>query len=115
MEKISPMSSKILVPGLLILALAVASYFYFAKDDIANLDDLGDTEPLGQDILVLAEKLDTLSIDASVFSSILFTTLKDLSTPLTPESQGRPNPFAAIGLENSVSTVPTIAPRPSGR
>lgn len=55
----------------------------------------------GQDILDLANKLSAMSIDSQLFSSPLFKNLKDFDTPLLPEPQGRPNPFAQIGVDVS--------------
>jgi len=63
----------------------------------------------GSDILALVEKFDKVSIDKTLFQSSLFMSLKDNSTPLTPESQGRPNPFAPIGFDN-FSTASTPNP-----
>ncbi len=59
---------------------------------------------VGQDILTLVEKLKVISIDQSIFSSPLFSSLTDFGQTLVPESVGRSNPFAALGT--SVSTVP---------
>ena len=53
----------------------------------------------GQEILNLTNKLKNISIDQAIFSSKLFLTLKDFGTVLTPELQGRPNPFAPIGTD----------------
>ena len=113
MQNISLKNKNILVPILILLALAVMAYFYYRGGDteMISLDQSADTGPLGQDILILAEKLNILSIDASVFSSVLFTTLVDWSLPLLSESQGRTNPFALIGTD----TVPAVAPKTSGR
>ncbi|OHA93248.1 MAG: hypothetical protein A3H52_01065 [Candidatus Zambryskibacteria bacterium RIFCSPLOWO2_02_FULL_39_26] len=107
MQNISLKNKNILVPILILLALAVMAYFYYRGGDteMISLDQSADTGPLGQDILILAEKLNILSIDASVFSSVLFTTLVDWSLPLLPEPQGRANPFALIGTDAGSATT----------
>ena len=51
----------------------------------------------GQDIIDMANKINTVSIDSGLFSSPLFLNLVDFDVPPTPEPQGRPNPFANIG------------------
>jgi hypothetical protein len=53
----------------------------------------------GQDIIDMANKIKTVSIDSGLFSSPLFTSLVDFDVPSTPEPQGRPNPFANIGTD----------------
>jgi hypothetical protein len=65
-------------------------------------------EIVGQDILTLVEKLKAISIDQSIFSSTLFSSLKDSETTLVSESVGRTNPFASIGSSFApVSAGPT--------
>lgn len=61
---------------------------------------------IGEDILSLVEKLKVISIDPAIFSSALFSNLKDSTVPLGLESFGRVNPFAAIGTESE--NVPVI-------
>lgn len=55
----------------------------------------------GSDIIDLATKLSNISIDSALFNSPLFKNLKDFDIPLSPEIQGRPNPFASIGYDSS--------------
>lgn len=50
-----------------------------------------------QDIIELAEKFDMTVINASVFSSPLFRSLRDPEAPRSQEIQGRDNPFAQLG------------------
>ncbi len=108
MEKNKLKSNKVLISTLIVVLLIGFGYFYFSGSDNAEVISLdsGTGEPLGQDILALADKLNTLSINTSVFSSTLFTSLLDLGVPLQPEIQGRANPFAKIGSETAVVATP---------
>lgn len=72
------------------------------------------TGVVGQDISALVAKLKSVSIDTSLFSSPLFSNLKDISTPIIPEPQGRPNPFASVGSDGYfVSTPVLLHPTPT--
>jgi hypothetical protein len=98
----SPNTKKIIIGVVALLAVLGGVYFYFSGGSDAIPVDLivpSDNQPVGQDIIDLVAKVDSLSIESSLFSSTLFTNLKDASVPITPEAQGRPNPFAIIGLE----------------
>ncbi|MGH7175120.1 MAG: hypothetical protein ACREGR_02040 [Minisyncoccia bacterium] len=46
--------------------------------------------------LILAGELTAVSFDTSIFSDPRFTTLVDISTTVTPEPQGKSDPFAPI-------------------
>ncbi|MFN4181235.1 MAG: hypothetical protein ACK4FA_00860 [Candidatus Paceibacteria bacterium] len=63
-----------------------------------------DTAKLGQDFLNLLFSVKSINLDASVFDNPSFNSLKDSSIILVPDgSEGRPNPFAPIGTENSLT------------
>jgi len=66
-----------------------------------------DQTAAGQDILETVDKLKNVAITPELFSSDLFTNLKDFSVALTPEQQGRANPFASIGTGGSGNTSGT--------
>src|ERR1035437_4054823 len=51
----------------------------------------------GQDVVNMVSEINTISINPGLFSSPLFLGLTDFSVSLSPEPQGRPNPFADIG------------------
>lgn len=73
------------------------------------LSDQATTEEsakLGQDFLNLLFSLKSINLDGSLFGSPTFGSLKDSSIILVPDgTEGRPNPFAPIGAENSVSSA----------
>lgn len=73
--------------------------------DIPVDDTMVATKAEGEEILILADKLDAVNINDSIFSSPLFTSLVDISVPVVEEPKGRPNPFSQIG-NDTVSTGP---------
>ena len=94
-------SQKMLIGGVVIvITLAGALYYFYSGNSSVPVDLLipGESQAVGQDIIVLIDKLNSISsIDSSLFSSVLFTNLRDFSAILNPESQGKLNPFAPIG------------------
>ncbi len=103
---LSPTEKK-LVWALVIIAVIGIGYDIFANSSSspAPTADTSTTAPVGQDILALVEKLKVISIDPSIFSSSLFTSLKDSETPLTPETEGRADPFSLIGVDAPFTTT----------
>jgi len=77
---------------LIIVAFIAYEYLYAAPPAPS-----ADSTAVGADVLSLAGKIGTISLDQSLFSNPLFAGLKDDSAPLSPEAQGRDNPFAPIG------------------
>lgn len=71
--------------------------------DVPLEEGVSVVSPEGEEILILADKLETVEINTELFTSPLFTSLVDISVPITEEPKGRPNPFAPIG-NDSVST-----------
>ncbi len=85
-----------------VVAVGVAGYFYMNSTQTivpvgGSVEDGGAV--IGQDIVILAEKLNSIDLDTSVFSDPSITSLKDFNINLYTESQGRTNPFALIGVE----------------
>ena len=96
----TPFMQKIYVALVTLLALGYFGYAIFiSPPSLTSSPDLSGASTVGQDILSLVAKLNTISIDQSFFSSPLFLSLQDSSVSLFPESQGRANPFAPIGVE----------------
>ena len=95
---------KILIVSLGLIILGFLGYYFLIRSstDISSLITPYLSETVGQDILIQVDKLKTISIDSSFLTEGLFNNLKDFSTPLIPESQGRSNPFAPIGVEAGV-------------
>ena len=103
---LSPTEKK-LVWALVIIAVLGVAYDIFSGSSSATAPtpSATATAPVGQDILALVEKLKVISIDPSIFSSNLFSSLKDSETPLQPEVQGRADPFSLIGVDAPFQTT----------
>lgn len=100
---------------LLLIVIAVAGVYYYRIYggkivQVASLVTEESSAPVGEDILVLVQKLDYISIDDSVLASALFTTLRDTTIQITPEEKSRLNPFAPIG--NTVVVTPSTTTNP---
>ncbi len=74
------------------------AYWYFGTGSSEAPLTAGDaTTPAAQEFLDLAGKLTPVSFDTSIFTDARFNALVDISTTITPESQGRVDPFAPLG------------------
>lgn len=107
---VSPKIQKIIVIVLILSGLGFVVYStLFGEVPLPELSEEGAplVEAVGQDILTLADKLDSTEIDTKIFSDPLFQSLIDISIPLTPESQGRENPFAPIDLGTTPRSTKT--------
>ena len=97
----SSMQKIIILIGVMILLILFVYSLFFSKSGDVNIVIDPNKEVVGEDILVLVEKLKKISINKSIFASVLFTNLKDYSAVLFPEQKGRPNPFAFVGQDVS--------------
>jgi flagellar basal body-associated protein FliL len=97
-------TTKILIGVLVLVVLAGAGYYFFFMGNpnsvIVYALTPTDDGQVGQEILDLVQKLDKVSIQSNLFATPLFTSLRDLEANITPETQGRGNPFAPIGNES---------------
>ena len=55
--------------------------------------------PEENDILGVASEFDTITFDSKLFSSPVFQSLTDSNAIVSQEPEGRPNPFAEIGVD----------------
>lgn len=94
-----------------LLLLGFLGYQLFISEPavLQDADILSDTGIAGQDVLVLVDQLERISIDQNFFLSPLFGNLRDFSQTVLPEARGRINPFAAIGSDSS-SSIDTSVP-----
>ncbi len=89
---------KILI-GFLVIVLIGAGFYYYSinkNPEITELITTGETSEVGVDVLVLVQKLENTNIDSSIFSTALFSSLRDLSQPYIQEEKFRQDPFAPL-------------------
>lgn len=103
----------------LIFAAAVVGYIFLRKPATPALQTIPTTTSLGagespqsvigQEFLSVLLSLKDLRLDASVFKSNEFSSLRDFSTPISrePGQEGRPNPFASFESEQVAFSVET--------
>lgn len=78
--------------------VAAGAYWYFFTDT-GNQPPLETTTTQNDaqtEFQTLVGELQPVSFDTSIFSDLRFKALHDLTTPISPEPEGRPDPFAPI-------------------
>lgn len=71
------------------------TYFSDAGSDATLTADHG-ASPLPPDILLTLSTLHTLTLDSSLFSDPVFSSLTDFGVAIPPQNAGRRNPFAPL-------------------
>ncbi len=100
--KAAPISKKTIIFIIVILVLGLV-YFYFAGGETPAttlLTGVG-SGGVGAIELSLLNQMKSLQIDTSFFKDPAYQSLVDYSVAITPQSVGRPNPFAPLpGVPN---------------
>ena len=101
METESSNTKKIITTVVLVAVVAFAAYFFFFRSVEVEmvLDEFGNpvqAQVVGQDLIDLLHELESVKLDDAIFSSPALQNLVDLSVTLTPQPQGRDNPFSSI-------------------
>lgn len=109
---VSPSIQKLIVSLIILGVLGYVVFTTIFSSEPPIVAEGVPVETVGQDILVLADKLNNIKIEKNIFSSPLFTNLIDNTTPIADEPVGRINPFAKIGDEGGSSQVRTTTARP---
>lgn len=87
---------------LIVLVVGAFVYFFVIGDDTQDISFLlegnsdGISDNVGAEVLALLQQIQSIEIDASVFSSPVYRTLRDYSVSIPPQNVGRQNPFAPI-------------------
>lgn len=97
---ISPSLQKLVLSLVIIAGLGYVAFSTITAEIPVGEEGVLVAPPKGQDILILADKLEDVNIDKTFFSSYLFTSLVDITVPIIEESAGRANPFLPIGTED---------------
>ena len=88
------------VIAFLIAGAGVYWYFSTGTGDQAPLTASGTESQAQTQFQTLVGELSPISFSTEIFSDARFNALVDLSTPVTPESMGRLDPFAVIAGVN---------------
>ncbi|HEY4516780.1 MAG TPA: hypothetical protein VJG64_02440 [Candidatus Paceibacterota bacterium] len=102
---------KIVAVVIVILVAGVAWYMLSgtSSDDSVLTSETETVAPAGaQDLLDSLLALRSVSLDGTIFTNPAFQILRDLTTPITPEPVGRPNPFAPLGFDASVNASSAV-------
>lgn len=85
------------VVATLVVALGAYWYFFTGTSNESPVSATGAPQnPAQAQFGTLVSTLQPISFDTSIFSDARFNALVDLSTPIAPESAGRPDPFAVL-------------------
>lgn len=95
------LNQKTILYSVLALVVAGGLYWYFFTGSSTEDAPLSSTSAApGNSAQIqfraLVTKLQQLSFDTSIFEDPRFNALVDLTTPVSPESAGRPDPFATL-------------------
>jgi hypothetical protein len=107
-------TKKIIIGAVTIVVLAFAVYYLFfrTKTPVVTLDQYGNpvvAQSVGADLVELLNKLQSVTLDQSIFKTPAFLYLTDFSVPLPTEAPGRKNPFDVLpGFVQSVSPAKSI-------
>jgi hypothetical protein len=105
---------------IIVLFLAGGAWYMLSgsSSDNAVLTSETPSAPAGaQELVDSLLALRAVSLDGTILANPAFQALKDLTTPITPEPVGRPNPFAPLssgvsGNASSTQAAKIFAPRP---
>jgi type IV secretory pathway TrbF-like protein len=103
--------AKIIVIIVTVAIIVGGAYWLYVGTPEIAIKQNGSDQEISQKIIDLTEKLKTVSIDASIFSSAAYRNLHDFSPTPFPENMGRPNPFALIGMDSVSVQVSTTTTR----
>lgn len=104
-ERGNTLKSLVIVIGTLAV-VGFIGYTYLTRD--ASIDESSllivespTASGVDGDLLKALQQLRTIKLDSAIFSDPSFRSFEDFGTRLTPQSPGRPNPFAPIGASSS--------------
>jgi len=94
-------TNTILIIVISLIVAAGAYWFFFTGEGNEPSLSVNTTEnPTQARFQTLVRELQSISLDASIFTEPRFMVLMDLTTPVTPETVGRLDPFAPVSAVN---------------
>lgn len=107
-----------------VVLFLVYNYFFKAPADVgllvssSSISNVSDTKgnsnfPVSDDFLTLLLSVKSIKLDDTIFSDNAFNTLRDSSITLVPDgNEGRPNPFAPLGVDNTATPLNVVSAIP---
>ena len=93
--------SRTVAVGLILALIVIAAigYTLMQKDNAEEAVTVTDDGALASEanFATLASELDSIRFDTTVLNDPRFIGLSNIHTAITPEPQGRPDPFAPLG------------------
>jgi hypothetical protein len=95
-------SKKNIIYIIIVVAVLATIYFYYngrnpsTSSETLSVETSREEEVIINRIMSLLGQINSLNIDASLFASPSFQTLKDYSVQIPPVEVGRDNPFAPL-------------------
>lgn len=103
-------NTNLVIVGIVILAVAVACYFYVTRDqsptDLLTGETAGVALSVDGDLISALSSLRRLKMDDSIFANPVWLSLTDFGQTLSPQPSGRPNPFAPFEGAATAATPP---------
>jgi hypothetical protein len=103
--------NKILLAGIVIAVITVAWFTLGSSSQSGAVlqasGATGDSGSTGSDLIQALTNLETVSLDAPIFTDPAFASLKDFSRQIVAEPTGRHDPFAPLG-NDTAGAVPTL-------
>ncbi|MEK7461486.1 MAG: hypothetical protein AAB586_00215 [Patescibacteria group bacterium] len=84
---------------IIIFIVAMFLYNFFFKSNTIAIPSEVPASSIGDDLIIMREKLQAVTLNQSIFSSVGFLLLTDFSTDIPSQPVGRPNPFNIIGRD----------------
>lgn len=115
---------KNIITLVIIIGIIIGGVWWYRTKYMPNDSDSGSStmavanaSKVGQKTLALLNQLNTLNLDASIFTDPAYTGLQDYSVSIPEQNAGRLNPFAPLPFSISSSakkatiTVPSLPRR----
>ncbi len=80
----------------LFVSASVGYTVFIDQSHRASAADITEGDVIKKDLFALLDKIESISLDGSIFTDKAFISLQDFSVTLVPETPGRSNPFAPL-------------------
>ena len=103
--------TKQIIIAAVVIIIAFVVFKVFLSSDVSSdttlvSDQTTPTVAGSQNILALLSSLNKVTLDDSIFSDKIFTSLTSFERPIEDQAIGRENPFLPIGVDSFVVTLP---------